>query len=119
MPKADGVDLSRKAIKAARTDLEDALELLKPSKSNREATPVFAEGGPVDVLSSDGEALSGFWPAAMGFQQSATYAIGAVTGSYSGITEQLGNAITLLTQALKNYDDGEAAGVERAKGLQI
>lgn len=119
MPKADGVDLSRRAIKAARTDLEDALELLSPSKSNREVTPVFAKGGPVDLLAGDGDALSGFWPAALGFQQSATSALGAVTGSYSGITEQVGNVIALLTQALKNYDDGEADGVERSRGMQI
>jgi hypothetical protein len=106
-----GVDLSRRAIKAAKTDLEEALALLRPSGgSGGDVQPVLTQSGPAGQLSADYEALGGLWPAAMGYQQSTRAAIGAVTGSYDSIGVQVENVIELLKQALRNYDNADAAG---------
>jgi hypothetical protein len=105
-----GVDLSRRAIKAAKTDLEEALALLRPDSSGGEVQPVLTQSGPAGQLSADYEALGGLWPAAMGYQQSTRAAVTAVTGSYGNIGVQVENVIELLKQALRNYDDAEGAG---------
>lgn len=105
-----GVDLSRRAINAAKTDLEEALALLRPGSSGGEAQPVLTQSGPAGRLSADYEAVGGLWPAAMGYQQSTRSAVGAVTGSYDSIGIQVENVLELLKQALRNYDGAEGAG---------
>jgi hypothetical protein len=105
-----GVNLSRRAIRAARTDLIEALALLRPDTGDPKAAPVLVEGGPLQQLGTDRQALAGVWPAAMGFQSSTTAAITAVTSSYDNIVIQVENMIDLLTQALGNYDEAERAG---------
>ncbi|MEU4571951.1 hypothetical protein ACBI99_12240 [Nonomuraea sp. ATR24] len=105
-----GVNLSRSAIKAARTDLIEALALLRPERGKGEVQPVLAEGGAVVRLSSDDKALTGPWTAAMAFQNSTTRGIGAVKLSYDNITTQVESMIELLTQALRGYDNAEQAG---------
>ncbi|GAA3526975.1 hypothetical protein GCM10022419_002150 [Nonomuraea rosea] len=106
-----GVDLSRRAIKAARTDLEEALALLRPEsgkgKGGGSAAPVLAQSGSVVQLNDDAEAMSGFWPAALGFQTSAGNGIRAVTTSYTNITDQVESVIELFNAALRNYDNAE------------
>ncbi|MGN9836763.1 hypothetical protein ACTMTI_01440 [Nonomuraea sp. H19] len=114
-----GVDLSRRAIKAARTDLEEALALLRPDKENGgDATPVLAQAGAVHQLGNDYEALSGFWPAAMGFQSSTSNGITTVAGSYDNIATQVESVIKLLNQALGNYDGAELDGGERSRSVR-
>ncbi|MFG1698275.1 hypothetical protein [Nonomuraea sp. NPDC049309] len=116
-----GVDLSRRAIKAAKADLEEALGKLAPEKTDDKdstVTPVFQEGGAVRRLSSDPEAMSGFWPAAYGFQTSAYNGITAVTSAYAGIVTQLESAIELLEQVLKNYDGAELDSSQRSNALK-
>ncbi|GAA3242608.1 hypothetical protein [Nonomuraea helvata] len=103
-----GVDLSRRAIKTARTDLEEALVLLNPDlKKGDEATSAFKETGPVGQLRNDPEALSGFWPAATGFQSSANNGIAHVTSSYDNVVRQVQSVRHLLKQAMDNYDREE------------
>ncbi|MFC4115557.1 hypothetical protein [Nonomuraea zeae] len=103
-----GVDLSRRAIKAARTDLEEALALLRPDSDNGgDATPVLTQTGSVVQLNDDAEAMSGFWPAALGFQTSAGNGIRAVTTSYANIADQVESVIELFNTALRNYDNAE------------
>jgi hypothetical protein len=108
-----GVDLSRRAINAVKTDLEEALALLRPDSSagsGGEAQPVLTQSGPAGRLSADYEAVGGLWPAAMGYQQSTRSAVGAVTGSYENIGIQVENVLELLKQALQNYDCAEQPG---------
>src|SRR5687767_11306454 len=105
-----GVDLDRRAIKAAKTDLEEALALLRPDSSGGEVQPILTQSGAAWRLSTDHEAVGGLWPAAMGYQQSTRSAVGAVTESYGNISMQVENVIELLKQALRNYDDAERAG---------
>ncbi|GAB2916253.1 hypothetical protein ACFMQL_18890 [Nonomuraea fastidiosa] len=123
-----GVDLSRRAIKAAKTDLQEALEKLAPEKTGGKLapektggklSPVFTNTGPVGRLSADTHAMSGFWPAAMGFQRSAYNGITAVTSAYAGIVTQLEAAIELLDQAVKNYDGAELDSSQRSKSMQV
>ncbi|NJP98239.1 MULTISPECIES: hypothetical protein [Nonomuraea] len=120
-----GVELSRRAIKAARTDLEEALALLSPdsknggAKNDGTAQPVFAQASPALQLRDDYEAMSGYWPAATGFQTSAQRAIGAVTVSYGNIATQVRNVIDLLDQALRNYDDIEVDSEGRSQSVQV
>ncbi|SEG99435.1 hypothetical protein SAMN05444920_11340 [Nonomuraea solani] len=119
-----GVELSRKAIKAARIDLEEALGMLDPNAEGAKqgggaVKAIFTESGPATQLGSDYDAMGGFWPAAMGFRQSTTNAITTVTGSYANITGQVANVIGLLKQAMQNYDDMEVDGEGRAKQVQV
>jgi len=117
-----GVDLSRRAIRAAKTDLEEVLGRLAPEKAeetgDNTVTPVFQEGGAVSRLNNDPEAMSGFWPAAFGFQTSAYNGIAAVTGAYAGIVTQLESAIELLDQALRNYDGAELDSTQRSNAMR-
>lgn len=105
-----GVDLSRRAINAAKIDLEEALALLRSDSSGGEAQPILTPSGPAGRLSADYEAVGGLWPAAMGYQQSTRAAVSAVTSAYDTIGMQVENVIELLKQALRNYDDAEGAG---------
>ncbi|MFG6192996.1 hypothetical protein [Nonomuraea sp. JJY05] len=119
-----GVELSRRAIKAAKTDLEEALAMLDPGhqagKSGGGAVQaIFTGSSPVETLSGDYDALGGFWPAAMGFRQSTTNAITTVTSTYSNITGQVANVIGLLDQALQNYDGVEVDGEGRSKVMRV
>ncbi|MBB5074867.1 hypothetical protein [Nonomuraea endophytica] len=114
MADSGGVEVSRKAIEDARKDLEEALGLLDPNNPNGTKTPgmkpVLGKDGYVAQLSGNTDALAGFWPAAFTFQQSTSQAIGVVTTQYANINMQVGNAILLLTQALKNFNDFETGG---------
>ncbi|MBB5777305.1 hypothetical protein [Nonomuraea jabiensis] len=120
-----GVELSRRAIKAAKADLEEALAMLDPGHQAGKAggggavQAIFTGSGPVENLSGDYDALGGFWPAAMGFRQSTTNAITTVTTTYSNITGQVANVIGLLEQALKNYDGVEADSEGRSKAMRV
>ncbi|MFI6391841.1 hypothetical protein ACIBHY_38800 [Nonomuraea sp. NPDC050547] len=113
MGDSGGVDVSRKAIKALRTDLEEALGMLDPTLKQGTPAP-----GMKPVLRADGEAyqvaqgkaLAGFWPAATGFQTSTMNAVTTVSNSYNMINVQVGNAIDLFTQVLKNLDAFETGG---------
>ncbi|MEV6031673.1 hypothetical protein AB0L65_11025 [Nonomuraea sp. NPDC052116] len=119
-----GVELSRRAIKAAKADLEEALAMLDPGKQGGKAggggtgKAIFTESGPAMQLSNDPYALGGLWPAATGFQRSTNKGISAVTMTYTNITEQVKNVIDLLEQALKNYDTVEADSEGRSKAVQ-
>ncbi|MEU6407424.1 hypothetical protein [Microbispora sp. NPDC046933] len=111
MARDGGVEVSRTALRNARKDFEEALELLAPGASKREVTPVaFAEGGAVKRLIERREALGGFWEAAMGFHTSLTGAEGAVTAVYAEIAATLGIAAERLELAIRNLDAGEQAG---------
>ncbi|MFI6293146.1 hypothetical protein ACIBEJ_16270 [Nonomuraea sp. NPDC050790] len=114
MPESGGVDVSRAAIKKARKDLEEALGLLDPSNPNGTTTPgmkpVLAKDGYVTQLNASPDALAGFWPAALGFRQSTAQGVAALTAQYASVNMQVGHAIVLLTQALKNFDDFETGG---------
>ncbi|MEV0380008.1 hypothetical protein [Nonomuraea sp. NPDC050643] len=114
-----GVDLSRRAIKAARTDLEEALALLRPEKGKGEVPPIFTQTGPVSRLTGDYEAMSGFWPAASGFQMSAGNGISAVTASYENIAGQVESVIELFKQAMTNYDGVETDSEGRSGTVQV
>ncbi|WP_043620941.1 hypothetical protein [Nonomuraea candida] len=118
-----GVNLSRRAIRAARTDLEEALALLSPDSATGgdggDARPVFAQGSPVVQLRSDYDAMTGYWPAAAGFQTSAHQAITAVTGSYTNIVTQVQSVIELLEQALRNYDGVELDSEGHSQSVQV
>ncbi|MEV1168953.1 hypothetical protein [Nonomuraea sp. NPDC049784] len=120
-----GVELSRRAIKAAKADLEEALAMLDPDNKVGKAgghgavKAIFTDSGPAIQLSSDYDALGGFWPAALGFRQSTTNAVTAVTGTYSNISGQVANVIGLLEQALKNYDGVEVDSEGRSKQVQV
>ncbi|MFI7127462.1 hypothetical protein ACIBQ1_17325 [Nonomuraea sp. NPDC050153] len=120
-----GVELSRRAIKAAKADLEEALAMLDPGNPAGKAggsgavQAIFTSSGPVEQLGGDYDALGGFWPAAMGFRQSTTNAVTTVTSTYSNITGQVANVIGLLDQALKNYDGIETDGEGRSKAMQV
>ena len=120
-----GVELSRKAIKAARIDLEEALYMLSPDAEGAKqggtgtVKPIFTESGPALQLSGDYDAMAGFWPAAMGFRQSTANATTHVTGTYANITGQVANVIGLLKQAMQNYDDVEVDGEGRSGQVQV
>ncbi|MFC5826691.1 hypothetical protein [Nonomuraea insulae] len=115
-----GVDLSRRAIKAARTDLAEALALLSPDKENGgTATPVLTPEGKAASLSSDFSAIGFYWPAAMNFHQSASNGIRAVSSSYSNIVLQLQTLIQLFDQALRNYDGVEVGSEDRSGQVRV
>ncbi|GAB3152133.1 hypothetical protein [Microbispora hainanensis] len=115
-----GVEVSRTALRNARKDFEEALELLAPGASKREVTPVaFAEGGPVKKLIAQRDAIGGYWPAAMGFHGSVTSAESAVTAIYAEIAVTLGIAAERLELAIRNLDAGEHAGVQQAGTAQV
>jgi hypothetical protein len=115
-----GVDLSRRAIRAARSDLEEALTLLRgESESDSGARPVLTTSSPVAQLTSDYEAMGGFWPAAAGFQTSAGNGLSAVTASYENIVTQVESVIELLNQAVRNYDGAETGSETRSESVQV
>ncbi|MFC4015651.1 hypothetical protein ACFOY2_51165 [Nonomuraea purpurea] len=115
-----GVDLSRRAIRAARTDLQEALRILSPGRENGgTATPASTVTTTASQLSGDLEAMGGYWPAAMSFHESTRNGITAVTSSYDSIVIQLENAIDLLRQALDNYDGAEGDSSDRSQTAQI
>lgn len=98
----------------ARKDLEEALGLLDPNNPNGTKPagmkPVLGKDGYVVQLTANSNALAGFWPAALTFRQSTFQGLGAVTTQYAMVNMQVGNAILLLTQALKNFNDFETGG---------
>ncbi|GGO18014.1 hypothetical protein GCM10010116_36320 [Microbispora rosea subsp. aerata] len=115
MARDGGVEVSRSALRNARKDFEEALELLAPGASTRQVTPVaFAEGGAVKRLLSRREAVGGFWDAATGFHLSLTQAESAVNAVYAEIATTLGIAAERLEQAVRNLDAGEQAGARHA-----
>ncbi|WP_049570658.1 hypothetical protein [Nonomuraea sp. SBT364] len=117
-----GVNLSRSAIKAARTDLIEALALLRPDSAqgeNGRVQPVLAQGGAVDRLNTDADALMGFWPAAFGFLNSTRNGVNSVSTTYDNIVTQVESMIELLTQALRNYDNAEGAGEGAERTAQV
>jgi hypothetical protein len=115
-----GVDLSRRAIKAARVDLEEALTLLSPDRGNGgTATPVLASAGVVEQLTTDEHAMAGDWPAAFGFKASSDRAVEAVTSSYKDVVTQLESVVRLFNQALSNYDGVEVDGEGRSQQVQV
>ncbi|GAA3130204.1 hypothetical protein [Nonomuraea salmonea] len=114
-----GVDLSKEAIKAARRDLLEALKQLAPEKAGDGVSPAFAPQGGVNQLTTDSQAMYGFWPAAMGFQASANNGIAAVTASYENIVSQLKNAIDLLEEAVGGYDGVEKDSSERSNTMRV
>ncbi|MFF4123999.1 hypothetical protein ACFYYP_10785 [Microbispora rosea] len=115
-----GVEVSRTALRNARKDFEEALELLAPGASKREVTPVaFAEGGAVKKLIAQRDAIGGFWAAAIGFHTSLTSAEGAVTAVYAEIAATLGIAAERLELAIRNLDAGEQAGVQQVGTAQV
>ncbi|MEU7877318.1 hypothetical protein [Microbispora bryophytorum] len=112
MARDGGVEVSRTALRNARKDFEEALELLAPGASKREVTPAaFHEGGAVKRLLTQRDAVGGFWEAAMGFHTSVTGAESAVTAVYAEIASTLGIAAERLELAVRNLDAGEQAGV--------
>ncbi|MFD9940250.1 hypothetical protein ACFWYW_13310 [Nonomuraea sp. NPDC059023] len=66
-----------------------------------------------------GDALSGFWPAATGFQTSTMNAVTTVSNSYNMINAQVGNAIDLFTQVLKNLDAFETGGAGKPGQAEV
>lgn len=121
MGNEGGVDVSRSAIKNARSDLEDALKLLRGESKDDGGTapPLFTTSSPVRQLLSDHEAMSGFWPAANGFQVSAANGINAVTSAYEEIVTQVENAIELFDRVLSNYDGVETGSEARSRSVQV
>ncbi|WP_169950612.1 hypothetical protein [Microbispora sp. H11081] len=111
MARDGGVEVSRKALRNARKDFEEVLEVLAPGASKRTTPPVaFHEGGAVKRLVMRREAIGGFWEAASGFHSSVTSAEVAVTAVYAEIATTLGIAAERLELAIRNLDAGEHAG---------
>ncbi|MGW5261237.1 hypothetical protein ACWEQG_09695 [Microbispora sp. NPDC004025] len=111
MGRDGGVQVSRTALRNARKDFEEVLEVLAPGASKGTMTPVaFHEGGAVKRLIMRREAIGGFWEAATGFHSSLTSAEVAVTAIYAEIASTLGIAAERLELAVRNLDAGEQAG---------
>lgn len=119
MGRDGGVEVTHKAVKDAKTDLEEVLELMRPSPGNHKVTPVFAQNGAVRRLLGDRAAIGGFWPAAQGFQTSVQNAEIAVGGAYTEITTQLTYVIGLLNTAVTKLENTERDGMERAGQIQV
>ncbi|MDP9865454.1 MULTISPECIES: hypothetical protein [Streptosporangium] len=119
MGRDGGIEVTHKAVKDAKIDLEEVLKILSPDPKDRKATPVFSQSGPIQQLLQDPAAIGGFWPAAQGFQTSVRNAGSAVGNSYVEITTQLTNAIGLLKVALTRLETAEKAGTEHAGQAQV
>ncbi|MFI6900047.1 hypothetical protein ACIBKY_02240 [Nonomuraea sp. NPDC050394] len=79
---------------------------------------VLHQGGEAAKV-AHGEALAGFWPAATGFQTSTANAVREVSSSYNMINMQVGNAIDLFTQVLKNLDAFETGGAGKPGQAEV
>ncbi|MEV2266813.1 hypothetical protein [Nonomuraea africana] len=115
-----GLELSRQAIRNARRDLDELLDLFVPGATSYDVDPVaFPEKGPVRALAADHEAMGGFWAAAMGMRTSFTQAEAAVAGSYVSLSRTLAATIQLLDTALTNVDTGEQKSAEHASRAKL
>lgn len=120
MAREGGVEVSRTALRNARKDFEDALELLAPGASTKEVTPVaFPDGGAVKRLITRREAIGGYWEAATGFHTSLTSAESAVSAIYAEIAATLGIAAERLELAIRNLDSGEQAGAQHVRTAEV
>jgi hypothetical protein len=118
MSKDGGLEVSRSAIKAARQDLEDVLELLAPGAAKRDVTPTaFPAGSAVQRLRDTPDALGGSWPAAVGIWSSLNNAATGVETAYVGISTTLEGAVIRLGQVLRNLDSAEVAAADRARRI--
>lgn len=80
--------------------------------------PVLRQDGEAHQV-AQGDALRGFWPAANGFQLSTANAVTQVSISYNAINAQVGAAIDLLTQVLKNLDAFETGGAGKPGQAEV
>ncbi|MEV4161155.1 hypothetical protein [Nonomuraea dietziae] len=116
-----GLEVSRKAIRNARTDLDELLDLFVPGvTSYDDVNPVaFPDKGAVRALAADHGAMGGFWAASIGMRTSFTQAEAAVGGSYESISRTLAATVQLLSAALTNLDTGEQKSAEHAGTAKV